>query len=257
MKDTSMTQCHDFACALPAQTTAQPATKNAAHCAAPSADQAASTTALPAAAPTVPTIDFFHDVVCGWCYVMSPRLRQVASELGLRVRQRSFVLQASRAEMVATFGSMEQAKHTILGHWEACARHDDAQRIDIEGMRRETFEYPSGMAGALACQAAQILGGDEAHWDLFDAIQHAHMSAHRNIADADVLLDIATRTGFERNAFARCMESAEALNLVQQDRALAQRMGLHAIPTLVAPGLPPLQTQSVAALRERLRGLVG
>jgi predicted DsbA family dithiol-disulfide isomerase len=253
MKDTSMTQCHDFACALPAQTTAQTAAENTAQ----STDQSASTTALPAATQTAPTIDFFHDVVCGWCYVMSPRLRQVASELGLRVRQRRFVLQASRAEMVATFGSMEQAKHTILGHWEACARHDDAQRIDIEGMRRETFEYPSGMAGALACQAAQILGGDAAHWDLFDAIQHAHMSAHRNIGDAEVLLDIATHNGFERNAFARCMESPEALNLVQQDRALAQRMGLHAIPTLIAPGLPPLQTQPLPALRERLRGLVG
>ncbi|WP_370680558.1 DsbA family protein [Comamonas sp. GB3 AK4-5] len=240
-----MTQCHDFACALPAQTPAQ------------SAAQPASTTALPAAAQSAPTIDFFHDVVCGWCYVMSPRLRQVASELGLRVRQRSFVLQASRAEMVATFGSMEQAKHTILGHWEACARHDDAQRIDIAGMRRESFEYPSGMAGALACQAAQILEGDAAHWDLFDAIQHAHLSAHRNIGDAEVLLDIATRTGFERNAFARCMESPEALHLVHQDRALAQRMGLHAIPTLIAPGLPPQQTQPLAALRERLRGLLG
>jgi predicted DsbA family dithiol-disulfide isomerase len=139
MKDTSMTQCHDFSCALPAQVAAHPPLARSCP-----RQQAA------------PTIDFFHDVVCGWCYVMSPRLRQVARELGLRVRQRSFVLQASRAEMVARFGSMEQAKQTILGHWEACARHDDTQRIDIEGMRRESFEYPSGLAGALACQAAQI-----------------------------------------------------------------------------------------------------
>ena len=236
-----MTQCHDFSCALPAQVAAHPA----------------HAPVLSAAAQAAPVIDFFHDVVCGWCYVMSPRLRQVARELGLRVRQRSFVLQASRAEMVARFGSMEQAKQTILGHWAACARHDDTQRIDIEGMRRETFEYPSGLAGALACQAAQILEGDEAHWNLFDAIQHAHMSAHRNIGDAEVLLDIATHTGFERNAFARCMESAEALNMVHQDLALARRLGLRSIPTLIAQGLPPLQTQPLNMLRERLRVLVG
>lgn len=232
-----MTQCHDFSCALPAQVAAHPAPAPV----------------LSAA----PTIDFFHDVVCGWCYVMSPRLRQVARELGLRVRQRSFVLQASRAEMVARFGSMEQAKQTILGHWAACARHDDTQRIDIEGMRRETFEYPSGLAGALACQSAQILEGDEAHWNLFDAIQHAHMSAHRNIGDAEVLLDIATHTGFERNAFARCMESAAAMDLVQEDLALARRLGLRSIPTLIAQGLPPLQTQPLNMLRERLRVLLG
>lgn len=236
-----MTQCHDFSCALPAQVAAHPAPDPV----------------LSAAVEAALTIDFFHDVVCGWCYVMSPRLRQVAGELGLRVRQRSFVLQASRAEMVARFGSMEQAKQTILGHWAACARHDDTQRIDIEGMRREAFEYPSGLAGALACQAAQILEGDEAHWNLFDAIQHAHMSAHRNIGDAEVLLDIATHTGFERNAFARCMESAAAMDLVQEDLALARRQGLRSIPTLIAQGLPPLQTQPLNMLRERLRVLLG
>ena len=221
-----MTQCHDFSCALPAQVAAHPAPAPV----------------LSAAVEAAPTIDFFHDVVCGWCYVMSPRLRQVARELGLRVRQRSFVLQASRAEMVAR---------------EACARHDDTQRIDIEGMRRETFEYPSGLAGALACQAAQILEGDEAHWNLFDAIQHAHMSAHRNIGDAEVLLDIATHTGFERNAFARCMESTEALNMVHQDIALAQHLGLRSIPSVIVPGLPTLQTLPLDQLRERLRALVG
>ncbi|KGG89625.1 thioredoxin [Comamonas thiooxydans] len=236
-----MTQCHDFSCALPAQVAAHPAPDPV----------------LSAAVEAAPVIDFFHDVVCGWCYVMSPRLRQVAGELSLRVRQRSFVLQASRAEMVARFGSMVQAKQIILGHWEACARHDDTQRIDIEGMRREAFEYPSGLAGALACQAAQILGDDEAHWNLFDAIQHAHMSAHRNIGDAEVLLDIATHTGFERNAFARCMESAAAMDLVQEDLALARRLGLGSIPTLIAQGLPPLQTQPLNMLRERLRALVG
>mgnify|MGYP003592767632 FL=1 len=124
-------------------------------------------------------------------------------------------------------------------------------------MRREAFEYPSGLAGALACQAAQMLEGDEAHWNLFDAIQHAHMSAHRNIGDAEVLLDIATHTGFERNAFARCMESAAAMDLVQEDLALARRLGLRSIPTLIAQGLPPLQTQPLNMLRERLRVLLG
>jgi predicted DsbA family dithiol-disulfide isomerase len=112
MKDTSMTQCNDFSCALPAQDAANASTDPA----------------PPLAQPAAPAIDFFHDVVCGWCYVMSPRLRQVARELGLRVRHRSFVLQASRAEMVAAFGSMERAKQVILEHWQACAQHDDQRR---------------------------------------------------------------------------------------------------------------------------------
>jgi hypothetical protein len=34
------------------------------------------------------------------------------------------------------------------------------------------------------------------------------------------------------------MESAEALNMVHQDLALAQHLGLRSIPSVIAPGLP-------------------
>jgi hypothetical protein len=49
------------------------------------------------------------------------------------------------------------------------------------------------------------------------------------------------------------MESAEALNMVHQDLALAQHLGLRSIPSVIAPGLPTLQTLPLGQLRERLR----
>lgn len=209
-------------------------------------------------APAAPrVVDFFHDVVCGWCYVMSPRLRQVAAELGITVRQRSFVLQESPEQMRRVFGSMERAKRVILGHWDACARHDDEARIDVEGMRAETFDYPSGLAGALACQAAHLLAGDAAHWDLFDAIQRAHLSEHRNIGDAAVLLDIAVAQGFDRAEFSRIMQGEDASRRVRDDRAAAARLGIDSIPTLVAgPHQARLQTLPLAELRQRLAALI-
>lgn len=213
--------------------------------------------AVTTAASVPPTVEFFHDVVCGWCYVMSPRLRQVAVELGITVRQRSFVLQDSPEQMRRVFGSMERAKRVILGHWEVCARHDDTLRIDVDGMRAEAFDYPSGMAGALACQAAHLLAGDAGHWDLFDAIQHAHLSEHRNIGDAAVLLDIAQAQGFDRAGFAGVMQGEEALRRVRDDRAEAARLGIDSIPTLVAgPHRARLQTLPLAELRDRLRALM-
>ena len=210
----------------------------------PFATSASASASAEAAAPATPlTVDFFHDVVCGWCYVMSPRLRQVAAELGVTVRQRSFVLQESPEQMRRVFGSMERAKRVILGHWEACARHDDTPRIDIEGMRGETFDYPSGLAGALACQAAHLLAGEAGHWDLFDAIQRAHLSEHRNVGDTAVLLDIAAALGFDRPEFARVMQGEEARRRVREDRAAAARLGIDSIPTLVAgPHQARLQT---------------
>ena len=215
-------------------------------------------TSTPDYAPAAPlTVDFFHDVVCGWCYVMSPRLRQVAAELGIAVRQRSFVLQDSPEQMCQVFGSMERAKQVILGHWEACARHDDQPRIDVEGMRAEPFDYPSGMAGALACQAAHLLAGEAGHWDMFDAIQHAHLSAHRNVGVSAELLDIAVGLGHERGAFAALMQGEEALRRVQADRAAAARLAIDSIPTLIAgPHRARLRTMSTAELRDRLQALI-
>ena len=184
------------------------------------------------------------------------RLRQAAAELGIQVRQRSFVLQDNREQMVQVFGSMARAKSVILGHWETCLGHEDQPRIDVEGMRAENFEYPSGLAGALACQAAHLVAGDAGHWDMFDAIQDAHLSQHRNIGDLDVLLDIAVALGHDRAAFAERMRGRQARQRVQADRDAAMRLGIRSIPTLiVGADLARLQTTPLAALRQRLQAL--
>ncbi|EOX4315594.1 DsbA family protein [Vibrio cholerae] len=65
-------------------------------------------------------IEFFHDAVCGWCYVLSPRLRKLAKQQNIQIVQRCFVLQRSDEEMVERFGSLAQAKSEILNHWIAC-----------------------------------------------------------------------------------------------------------------------------------------
>ncbi|MGQ5717475.1 DsbA family oxidoreductase [Pseudochrobactrum asaccharolyticum] len=207
-------------------------------------------------------IDFYHDAVCGWCYVMSPRLRQVAGELGIQIRHHTFVLQDSREQMVQVFGSMERAKSEILGHWEACAKQDDAQRINIEGMRTQSFEYPNGLASALACQAAHMLGEDIAHWDYFDAVQRAHLTENRNIGDAAVLTDIAVSLGFDRDAFTTAMISEDAAQRVQADRMQAMQLGIRSIPTLIVSSADKttdpirLQTTPAELLKSRLQDMM-
>lgn len=201
-------------------------------------------------------LEFFHDVVCGWCFVMSPRLRQVAKELPIEIRHRSFVLQDSRAEMVRTFGSMAQAKETILGHWRHCAVHDDEKRINVEGMRRQSFDYPSGLLGAIACKAAETQRGQEGHWDMFDAIQKAHLAENRNIADRDVMLAIARDLGLDFDRFASDLRSPTILQCVEDDRQHARDLGISSIPTIVAlPSETRLQTMPLEDLRQRLKGI--
>ncbi|MEH6534352.1 MAG: DsbA family protein [Photobacterium frigidiphilum] len=179
-------------------------------------------------------IDFFHDVICGWCYVLSPRLRQLAKEFNLDIHHHAFALSESREEMVGKFGgSMKQAKKIILGHWEQCARADDQRRINVEGMRKQTFEYPFSTPGLIACKAAAQQGEDDAYWDYFDAVTHAHMSENRNIGDINVLTDIAGEIGLDKSQFTDDYSDSKRLNEIKSDRKLAQEYGISSTPTLV------------------------
>ncbi|WP_192034610.1 DsbA family protein [Halomonas sp. YLGW01] len=180
------------------------------------------------------TLDFFHDVVCGWCFNLSPRLHRLAEEFELDIRHRTFVLQDSPARMVEVFGSMAQAKATILDHWAACRDASDApERFNIEGMRSAPFDYPHGLPGALACQAAQYLAGQAGHWQMFDAIQAAHLSEARNIADPRVLRAIAQEAGFGTYAFWRLMEDPATFEAVQANQRLDRRLRVSVVPTVI------------------------
>lgn len=106
-------------------------------------------------------IEFFHDAVCGWCYVLSPRLRKLAKQQNIQIVQRCFVLQRSDEEMIERFGSLAQAKSEILNHWIACQQAaDDKTLFNIEGMRAQPFNYPSGYLAAVGAKAAERLAGN-------------------------------------------------------------------------------------------------
>lgn len=183
------------------------------------------------------TLDFFHDVVCGWCFNISPRLHALADEFDLDIRHRTFVLQASRTEMIWRFGSLATAKTEILGHWEACmAASDTPEAFNIEGMRSAGFDYPYGLPGALACKAAEIQSGQDGqdgHWRMFDAIQKVHLTEARNIADSEVLAAIAAELGLDVPRFVQAMSADATLSLVEVDRADARRLQVRSVPTII------------------------
>ena len=180
------------------------------------------------------TLEFFHDVVCGWCFNLSPRLRTLTREFDLDIRHRTFVLQDSSERMAESFGSTAAAKETILGHWAACAAASETpERFAIERMRAAPFDYPHGLPSALACQVAQQLGGQSGHWRMFDALQEAHLSHGRNVADCEVLLDVASSIGFDLSDFRDGLLDSHTLKAVEADRAMAQGLGVRSVPTVI------------------------
>lgn len=178
------------------------------------------------------TIDFFHDVVCCWCFNISSRMRDLAAEFD--IRHRTFVLQASRAEMAARWGRPEQARETILGHWSVCRQVSDRpDLVNIDAMRAARFDYPHGMTAALACKAAEFVGGQSAHWDMFDRLQKAHLTEAQNIADPETAVQIARDLGFEAATFAEAFDKPATARAVEADRQYARTRQVRSIPTLI------------------------
>ncbi|UPF02548.1 DsbA family protein [Pseudomonas mosselii] len=180
-------------------------------------------------------VEFFHDVVCGWCFVLAPRLKQLKDELNLDIQHRSFILQTSREAMVERFGSMPKAKETILSHWLSCSRAEDVKRINIEAMRQQDFEYPTGLLSGLACQTAKALGGNEGHERMFDRLQEAHLVQARNIGDRATVLAVAAEAGFDPQAFATAFDQ-QAPQMLDEELALGRRLGISSVPSLVIDG---------------------
>ncbi|MCP1337169.1 DsbA family oxidoreductase [Futiania mangrovi] len=180
------------------------------------------------------TIDFFHDVVCCWCFNISSRMRSLAAEFDLDIRHRTFVLQASPAEMAARWGAPEDARETILGHWTVCRQvSDQPDLIEIDAMRAARFDYPHGMSAALGCKAAERLGGQTAHWDMFDRLQRAHLTEAQNVADPATVLHAARDLGFEAGAFAEAFGDPATVTAVATDRQDARALQVRSIPALI------------------------
>jgi len=180
-------------------------------------------------------IEFFHDVLCAWCYALSPRLRRLTEEFpDIKVIHRGFPLAPEPNDIVQMFGSKEKGKRDILQHWKAANMNDDEHRINAELMEQRDFDYPYSTPALLACKAAELQGGQAMHWDYFDKVQEAHLTLCRNIADFDVLTDIARELSLDVEKFRADLRGEQVKYLLRLDIDRALELGVEATPTLVA-----------------------
>ena len=181
-------------------------------------------------------IEFFHDVLCAWCYAISPRVRRLAKEYPVQVVHRCFALAPTPEAIVEIFGSKEEGKREILDHWRMANLNDDEHRINAELMEKRDFDYPYSIPGLLACKAAEIVGGQNAHWDVFDRIQKAHLTECRNITDFEVLLRCVEDAGLDIEAWQNAFIDGKTFDMILLDLERAYEYEVTGVPTLVANG---------------------
>lgn len=179
-------------------------------------------------------IEFFHDVICSFCFPMSYRMRQLQNLMpDVYIKHRSFALVKSEQDFVAMFGSREAAKTEILTHWDHANQNDDLHRFQIEGMRKSTFPFPSSMNVLVACKAAYLTSGEEAYWDAFDALQKALFVESQNIEEESIIFQCIRGINIDFEKWKDYYRNPKSLEAVEEDLLLAEGYGIESVPCLI------------------------
>ena len=183
------------------------------------------------------TVEFFHDVICSFCFPMSYRMRQIEKLMPeVEIVHRSFALVKEEYDFDLMFGSRQEAKNEILSHWEQANQNDDLHRFNISGMRQADFLFPGSMKGLIACKAAFFTGGNAAYWDVFDALQNALFVQNIDIGEQDIIDDVVRQTNIDFENWKLYYEDPKTKEAVEKELLLAKQYGINSVPCLIING---------------------
>lgn len=180
------------------------------------------------------TIEFFHDVICSFCFPLSYRMRQLQEMLTeVQIVHRSFALAKSEQDFDVMFGSRAAAKAEILSHWEQANQNDDLHRFNIAGMQEASFPFPTSMKVLTACKAAYFTAGDAGYWDVFDALQNALFVQNLNVEEQNIINGCIRESGIDFSIWEQHYNSTATTEAVEKDFLLAQQYGIQGVPCLI------------------------
>lgn len=140
-------------------------------------------------------IEFFHDVICSFCFPMSDRMHEIQQEFPeIELIHRSFALGWSANDFETMFGSRAAVKEEVLTHWVHANQNDSKHRFNIEGMRKQRFDFPTSKNALLAAKAAGYIGNQDTYWLLFDKLQEGLFVRSLNIEEPEVIEELVKET---------------------------------------------------------------
>lgn len=120
--------------------------------------------------------------------------------------------------------------------------------MDAEGLPygRRTHTYNSRLAQELGKWADTQPGGDAVH----DLLYKAYFVEAKNLADADLLVDIAASVGLPADEARAVLDERRFKDAVDADWAKSHRYGVTGVPTFVAARYGVVGAQPYEALEE-------
>ncbi|GIX20651.1 MAG: DSBA oxidoreductase [Erythrobacter sp.] len=232
---------------------------------------------MSSAGPEHVTIDIFSDVMCPWCLIgygqLSRALEQLQGEIAASIRWRPFELnpdmppegEEQEAHLARKYGRSAAQGAAIRGQMQALAAEAGVS-LAWEG---EGAAPTAMMWNTRACHKLLAFALDEAGPEVQTALKlalfRAHFNQRRNMADAQVLLEIAAQVGLHRLAARAALADAALDARVRAEQREAWDMNITGVPAMIVEGrflIPGAQAPEtyVNALRrvvERRRAAAG
>lgn len=182
-------------------------------------------------------VEFFHDVICSFCFPMSYRMRKIVEKYPkLEIIHRSYALGWEEEQFVEMFGSHEATKNEVMSHWLSANQVDDLSRFNIKGMKEQDFLFPTSKNALVAAKAAGIVAGQEVYWEVFDALQNALFVESKDVANIEVIESIIEQTSVNFDKWKHEFQKEETEQRTLEDMIMAQQYGLQGVPALVIEG---------------------
>lgn len=180
-------------------------------------------------------IDLYTEITCPWCLVGHHRLDKVLAErfpdLAVSIRHHPVLLLPEAPAAGLYIPDLLRSRYGITDPRAAFSRVEDEARASglALDLGRQRWAYPTQAAHAVILAAA---GRDTQH-RLAVAITQAYFLAARNIADAEVLADIAADQGIDREMARAIARDPEQHRRVEADAARAVEAGVSSVPHFV------------------------
>ena len=174
-----------------------------------------------------PILWYFADPMCSWCWGFSPVIDAVREAYRERAKI-SLVLGGLRTGTIESLSP--QGREDILHHWHQ-VHERTGQPFRFDHALPEGFVYDTEPA----CRAVAAMGElDPALiFSMFKAVQSAFYAGGRDVTQAEVLADLATRLGMDAQRFELAFASQATKARTQAHFRLARERGVRGFPTLL------------------------
>ena len=107
-----------------------------------------------------------------------------------------------------------------------------------------------GEESVWAAEASECAGDQDAFWEYYDKLFASQQGENQGAFNKDNLKQFAADLKLDTEAFNECMDSGKYTDIVNEQTAGAQQLGVRSTPSFVVNGTPIIGAQPFSAFQQ-------